>query len=521
MSLSSNSFSEGGLNPITWCCEVLRKLLGDIPRGSVILIAGYPGAGKTTLASKTAYENLKLGHKVLYIGLNETEDKFIKYMTTLGMDFSRFIREGKFRFVEIPLLSPEVGLDVVLDSIAKEVGTFKPDLVIVDSITPLIKMVSKGSEYEARAFMRSGLYKVFTEMKSVLMLIADVPLGSRLSTLGNLEFVADYLILVRFRLARTSVRRCIEVLKARGVPIRLPRIYFKIIEGKGPVPYVLRELVAEEARKALRAKVSKFMEIKKRLGALKPFFGRLGPGSQLLILYPPGSDANRAFTVAQVTISTRFGLNTTVVTYSMDPLDLFKLSLATILGSNVANSIEEGIKLLEKYVRFLGVNLSILDTDLLPYCEVSDVYTKPETEVVVVPDMKALYDYLGDASKFNRIQYTFANWDRTLGTVAIRYFPDLPEVKDLVLSEVSDIIIKLVPSTTTPRTILHYRMLLTKSYLSTVKEVPVSKVVETLKSVADLELPTNKVLANALELVDEWLSTKGYEPKCVLRNWGP
>ncbi len=518
MSLSSNSFSEGGSRPITWCCEVLRKLLGEMPRGSVILIAGYPGAGKTTLAAKTAYENLELGHKVLYIGLNETKDKFIKYLTTLGMDFSKFIKEGKFRFVEIPLLSPEVGLDVVLDSIAKEVGTFKPDLVVVDSITPLIKMVSKGSDYEARAFMRSGLYKVFTEMKSVLMLIADVPLGSKLTTLGNLEFVADYLILIRFRLARTSIRRCIEVLKARGVPIRLPRIYFKIVKGKGPIPYVPRELVAEEARTALRAKVSKFMEIKRRLGALKQFVSGLGPGSQLLILYPPGSDANRAFTVAQVAMSTRFGFNTAVITYSMDPLDLFKLSLATLLSSKVVTSIEEGVKLLERHVKFLGLNLSIIDTDLLPYCEVSDTYIKPERDIVVVPDMKALYDYLGDASKFNRIQYTFANWDRTLGTISIRYFPDLPEVKDLVLSEVSDIIIKLVPSTTTPRTILHYRMLLTKSYLSTVKEVPVSKIVETLKSVANLELPTNKVLANALELVDEWLSTRSYEPRCVLRN---
>ncbi len=515
MSVSS-SLSNGEL---TWCCEVLRKLLGGIPRGSVILIVGTPGAGKTTIAAKTAYENLKLGHKVIYFGINETEGKFIKYMSALGMDFSRFVREGRFRFIELPLLNPEVGTDLVLETIAKEVGTFKPDLVVIDSVTPLIRLVSGGDVYSARAFMRSGLYKVFTELKSVLLLVADTPLGTELSTLGDLEFVADYLLIIKHELIRTSVRRCIEIVKARGVPIRLPRVYFKIVDGRGPVPYVLREVIAEEANKTLSMKVSKFRRLRSKFEVLKPLLGTLNPGAQILILYPPGSDANRAFTIAQAAIGVKLGLNTTVVTYSMDPLDLFKLSLATALGAGIVGSVEEGVKVFEKYLRVLGINLAVLDTELLQYCEVSEAYTTPETDLVIVPDMKALYDYLGSVSEFNKIQYTFANWDRTLGTVAIRYYPDVPEVKDLVLSEVSDVIIKLVPSTTTPKTILHYRMLLTKSYLSMVKEVPVSRIIELLKSVVGIEVPSTKVVAKYFEEVSEWLHSRGYVPKSVVRSW--
>ncbi|MGC9113190.1 RAD55 family ATPase, partial [Acidilobus sp.] len=45
-----------------------------VPRGSIILVAGYPGAGKTTLASQFAYQGASSGEPSLYVSFVEPRE---------------------------------------------------------------------------------------------------------------------------------------------------------------------------------------------------------------------------------------------------------------------------------------------------------------------------------------------------------------------------------------------------------------------------------------------------------------
>ncbi|MFP3172752.1 MAG: ATPase domain-containing protein, partial [Acidilobus sp.] len=58
-----------------------------IRRGSIILVAGYPGAGKTTLASQFAYAGAASGEPSLYVSFVEPRDDFIDNALSFGMDF--------------------------------------------------------------------------------------------------------------------------------------------------------------------------------------------------------------------------------------------------------------------------------------------------------------------------------------------------------------------------------------------------------------------------------------------------
>ncbi len=77
-----------------------RILQGGIPRGSMILVKGGPGTGKTTLAGHFLYIGaIKRGDPGLYFSFIEDEEKFMSDMRSLGMDFSRIKDKGLFKYV--------------------------------------------------------------------------------------------------------------------------------------------------------------------------------------------------------------------------------------------------------------------------------------------------------------------------------------------------------------------------------------------------------------------------------------
>jgi len=95
--------------------EVDRVLGGGILPGSMILLGGSPGVGKSTLALQIIPG---LNSKVLYVSAEESEDQLALRAKRLGID-SNLIH-----------LSTENNAQVILD----QVGLLKPKLLILDSI---------------------------------------------------------------------------------------------------------------------------------------------------------------------------------------------------------------------------------------------------------------------------------------------------------------------------------------------------------------------------------------------------
>ncbi len=98
--------------------ELDRVLGGGIVQGSLTLVGGDPGIGKSTLLLQTCRMLAKEGHKVLYISGEESQVQ-IKM---------RADRIGSFR--ENMLLLCETSLEVIAEVIRRE----NPHVVIIDSI---------------------------------------------------------------------------------------------------------------------------------------------------------------------------------------------------------------------------------------------------------------------------------------------------------------------------------------------------------------------------------------------------
>lgn len=108
---------EGEDRILTGISELDRVMGGGIVKGSVILIGGDPGIGKSTMLLQMC-GSLKKGTKVLYISGEESSRQIMMRASRLG------VNDG-----EIFILN-ETNISAVLDSIQNT----KPDIVIIDSI---------------------------------------------------------------------------------------------------------------------------------------------------------------------------------------------------------------------------------------------------------------------------------------------------------------------------------------------------------------------------------------------------
>lgn len=98
--------------------ELDRVLGGGLVKGSLILVGGDPGIGKSTLLIQVANNISRMGLKVLYVSAEESARQ-------IKIRSDRLSVEAK----ELYLLS-ETNMDVVINAI----DNLKPDLLVIDSI---------------------------------------------------------------------------------------------------------------------------------------------------------------------------------------------------------------------------------------------------------------------------------------------------------------------------------------------------------------------------------------------------
>jgi DNA repair protein RadA/Sms len=107
--------------PLTWN-ELNRVLGGGIVAGSVVLIGGEPGVGKSTLLMHVAHQAAARGGRVLYSSGEESAQQIRLRAARLGA-----LHAGL-------LVLADNDLDAILDAITNE----RPDIAIVDSIQTVV-----------------------------------------------------------------------------------------------------------------------------------------------------------------------------------------------------------------------------------------------------------------------------------------------------------------------------------------------------------------------------------------------
>ena len=113
----------------TGISEFDRVLGGGIVQGSLVLIAGDPGIGKSTILLQTSGELSRLGKKVLYISAEESSSQIKLRAERLGVQSDNLY------------IYPQTNFELI----KKHILEMQPDLVIVDSIQAIYTSMIQSS----------------------------------------------------------------------------------------------------------------------------------------------------------------------------------------------------------------------------------------------------------------------------------------------------------------------------------------------------------------------------------------
>ncbi len=187
---------------------------GGIPELSFNVIAGEPGAGKTTLAQQIAFANATAEHPALYFTvLGEPTIKLLRYQQQMSF----FDPERVGSEIRIVNLGEEVlagDLDAVFDRIVSEMRAFAPRVVVVDSFRTVVSGLSTSGAAELERFVQR-LAVTLTSWEVTSFLIGEYLPGE----LRNPVFtVADGTFWMTQAVDGNSVVRKMQVVKMRGMP---------------------------------------------------------------------------------------------------------------------------------------------------------------------------------------------------------------------------------------------------------------------------------------------------------------
>lgn len=189
---------------------------GGLPEFSFNLIAGGPGAGKTTLAQQIAFANATPERPALcFTILGEPTLKILRYQQTMDFfDASRVNTAIRYLNLSEETLSGD--LQAVLDRLVLEVEKANPSIVIVDSFRTLHDhhaTVPPGQLNIEQFVQRLALHLTTWEVTSFL--IGEYALPDQRSPVFT---VADGVLWLSQFVDRNTVVRKLQVLKSRGHP---------------------------------------------------------------------------------------------------------------------------------------------------------------------------------------------------------------------------------------------------------------------------------------------------------------
>lgn len=303
-------------------------LHGGLTRGSIHLLEGESGTGKTMLSLRFSLEGLRLGEPVLYFAFSENRDDLQEIARVHKWDINKLeILEAGF--VEEQPSSmfhhSEVELGREIQNFKEAVDRIQPKRLIIDSLSEF-RILSQSTLHYRRAMMD---LKRFLISKGCTVLLVDEPRDGD----NHRSLVDGALILESHAPDYGTDRRRLRILKLRGRSY-LGGYHDFIIRTGGLE--VFPRLVAAEHRKGKDAKILK--SGLKRLDAL--LGGGIRSGSSVLLVGPTGTGKS---SIATLYASSAMKRGEKVLFFTFDELPGFTLNRAKWLNIDLQTGLENGL----------------------------------------------------------------------------------------------------------------------------------------------------------------------------------
>ncbi len=225
------------------------KMEGGLVKGSVTLLTGKTGTGKTAFCASYLYAGALRSDPGLYVTTEEREEDIKNDIAAMfGWDFTLLEQRGLIKFLPIRPQIPSTvttGEDLgryvklyifqIMDTIIKAIREINAKRLVLDSVS-IIEMFIKD-EYLSRVALIQLMDKL-KELGVTSLITGTVPETSEaLSGGGIVEFIADAVIKLDFTPISEEYKRTLTIRKMRRTnhsiyihPFDITRTGLKVIE---------------------------------------------------------------------------------------------------------------------------------------------------------------------------------------------------------------------------------------------------------------------------------------------------
>jgi flagellar protein FlaH len=204
-----------------------------IPAGTITLVEGAQGAGKSAVLQRMTYGFLSNKYSVTYISTEQTVRDFISQMYSLDYPVASSLLDEKLLFVPVyALVGQSRSRDDFLGVLMSAKELFRSDVIIIDTFSSL---VSNSLQKEENSLRILGFFKKLAGMGKSIILSVD-PTELKPETLSPFESDSHIFLNVVVAQVGGMISRSIMVKRFGNTQYRVaPIIGFRIEPNVGMV----------------------------------------------------------------------------------------------------------------------------------------------------------------------------------------------------------------------------------------------------------------------------------------------
>jgi len=206
-----------------------KELGGGIPPGSIILVEGDYGAGKSAMSQRFTYGLCEEGHEVTYLSTELTVGSFLDQMHSLSYDMVNHLLEENVLFLhaDIGESNALTGDDEgdrkdLLKRLMEAEVMWDGDVIIIDTFDAILRndpkfeaLVRQNEERQAALEIISFFREVISQGKCIMLTVDPSTLDEE--AIGPFRSIADVFLELDMVEVGNDVRRQVNVMRFAGM----------------------------------------------------------------------------------------------------------------------------------------------------------------------------------------------------------------------------------------------------------------------------------------------------------------